>query len=448
MLKKEKHTKNFFVCSRFLTAKFNILRKPTVDENISSIFAPALFSYIWWVLFICVKKEIKTLYFFARDGFIMYKIATMFCEKFNLPIECKYLYCSRLSLRIPSFSIIGDEAYNLIFSGGYKISPYIILKRIGLNKDERNSIYSEINLNNINEKKTLSKLEYSHFTEKMKKSNLFSDIVLKKSKLSYNDTIGYLRQEGLLDLNHIAIVDSGWTGSMQRTLRQLINSTGNYPKITGFYFGLFDKSKDVRDGEYLSWYFNEKSNPFIKSKFNNNLFECLCSAPHEMTIGYKFENGKYVPFFKPQRIDNQKIDFINSQVSNIEKINYELLKYIDFYQFDNNINLKLAKIDLKRLMVKPTKNQALEYSNFTFSDDVNESYYNTLTFNLSKKEWRKHLLFKRLKYKYLKSNNNLNENILFWDYGSLALSNIKIKWFYRFNILLWDVLRFLKKKSR
>ena len=62
--------------------------------------------YVWWVLQEAEKAGIKTLYFLARDGWLLREIGLVICEHYSLDIECKYLYCSRISLRTPSYLLL------------------------------------------------------------------------------------------------------------------------------------------------------------------------------------------------------------------------------------------------------------------------------------------------------------------------------------------------------
>lgn len=46
--------------------------------------------------------------------------------------------------------------------------------------------------------------------------------IYEKSDAAYETTIGYLRQEGLLDNVRYAIVDSGWVGTIQKSMQTLL----------------------------------------------------------------------------------------------------------------------------------------------------------------------------------------------------------------------------------
>lgn len=60
----------------------------------------ALYAYVEWILNQAEKRKIKRLYFIARDGFILKKIADIMIKEYNLKIKTFYLYGSRNAWRI------------------------------------------------------------------------------------------------------------------------------------------------------------------------------------------------------------------------------------------------------------------------------------------------------------------------------------------------------------
>lgn len=84
-------------------------------EEIGACFgAPMLLPYIFWVLKKAVINKVEVLYFIARDGFVLQKIADIIIDKENLNIQTKYLYGSRESFREP-FENNNKEKIELIF---------------------------------------------------------------------------------------------------------------------------------------------------------------------------------------------------------------------------------------------------------------------------------------------------------------------------------------------
>ena len=266
-----------------------------IKEYSKSVVGPVMYRYTQWVLCEAKKRGIDKLYFLARDGYLLYQIATMLCKKYSHPIKCRYLYCSRQSLRMPSYHIIGNEAFDLLLLGGYYVTPRSVLERAMLTDEQINEIC--LNLAITDRDRPFKEFEFNEFKEALKDNETYKSGVLKNSKSAYEATIRYFKQEELFDSANVAIVDSGWTGSMQRSLRQLLESAGWSGKLTGFYFGMYVEPKDKNDGEYLNFYFNRHSGAKRKINFNNNLFECMLSANHSMTIGYEEKDGAVAPIF-------------------------------------------------------------------------------------------------------------------------------------------------------
>ena len=108
---------------------------------------------------------------------------------------------------------------------------------------------------------------------------------------------GYLRQEGMLEDIPDAIVDSGWTGSMQKLLGDALSQLGRTRELEGYYWGLYELPPKERLPAYHCYFFDPGRHLQEKVYFNNCLFEAVYSAPHGMTLGYRNEGGQYVPLY-------------------------------------------------------------------------------------------------------------------------------------------------------
>lgn len=401
---------------------------------------PILFTYVWWVLKEALDRNINTLYFLARDGYLLREIALRFCITFNLNIECKYLYCSRASLRMPTYHLIGDEAFDLLLLGGYHVTLRSILQRANLNDIQRADVYCECGLQNEDENRALSKAELNVLRQKLRQSQTYRKYVNEKSQTAYPDTVGYLRQEGVFDHKTIALVDSGWTGSMQRSLRQLLESQGFRGNLVGFYFGMYAQPRSTNDGAYLTWYFNSRSRPSVKIPFCNNLFECLLSAPHGMTIGYSENSGKYSPVLLP--CGNAEKQRAQEQISAVLEYAGERLSKIDFNCFDTAELLQRTRKLTQRYMARPRKNEVAYYGQFMFCDDTTEAYSLPLAAEGQTKALKTYLLPYRLRKRF-SAQKSASAAELFWPYGTIALLPKWKQFWYRWNIYIWEWLRYV-----
>jgi len=422
---------------------YNVLKN--IAENTIS---PVLISFVWWALSNAEKKGAQ-LYFIARDGYIMYLIARRFCERFGLKTNCRYLYGSRIAWRTAVYNMIPDgEKYEYIFSGGYKITPRVILGRVLADKDQRNKIYRDINFFDLpgGENRELCAKDLKIFADKLKSSAVFREYLRDISKKQLENVSNYFKQEGLFDTGEVAFVDSGWIGTLQRNLRQILEYNMRDVKITGYYFGLYTHSYDKKDGEYNTWYFSPESKINLLASFNNNVFECMCATPFEMTLGYEYsdENGFYVPVFNAgSSYNKQKAELLNRYIEEYAE-NFLKNSNLTFGAYSNKYLEESVKT-LQRFMLEPTKEEAREFGGFKFCDDASDCYENNLARIIDKSFFKSYSIFTRLINKFYKPNENKTAD-LFWFHGSAAISETdkNLNW-YKFNYKLWEIIRILKK---
>lgn len=408
---------------------------------------PILFDYVWWILTEAQKRGIKKLYFLARDGYTLQRIAQQFCQKFNLNISCEYLYCSRTALRMPSYFFIGDEAFDLLLMRGYHITLKSVLQRISLNEEERNAIYAECGIQAQDEERRLSKSEFEQYTSKIRASDIFRNFVVTKSKAAYQNAVGYFKAQGLFEQKLVAIVDSGWTGSIQRSLRQLLEFAGYQGELLGFYFGMFARPKTACDGTYLTWYFNWSGRTADKILFCNNLFECLLSAPHGMTTGYCTSQDGYQPILS-HHADTESNAVIVAQSDAICQYAQQRLANILFADFDPQRLYRETRKRIIRYMTTPSEEEAAYYGTFYFCDDITEAYHSSLASAEQQAKISGYSIFGRVLRRLLPSLQQEATEELFWPYGVLAfLPPWKRRW-YKLNIYAWEFLKYTAHRSR
>lgn len=410
-----------------------------------SFSAPVLFGYVWWILHEAAKRGISTIYFLARDGYLLREIAQKMCESFGLDISCKYLYCSRASLRMPSYCIIGEEAMDLLLLGGYRVTPCSVLMRAGLDEKQRNVVYESCGLSFADEETVLSRYEFEALAAKLRGCDVFRSYVMDNSRAAYAETIGYLRGEGLLDGKDIAIADSGWTGSMQRSLRQLLQAEGFSGKITGFYFGMYAHPKSPEDGEYLTRYFDANGRTADKIPFCNNLFECILSAPHGMTVGYKESGGIYKPvLLEPP--SEKVIERIERCAGAVLEYTDEQLAKVSFTDFDDELLRKQTRRLIRRYMKYPTREEAEFFGGYFFCDDVTEAYHMKLADQSQVPMLKGYSIPARVLRRFSKRRKNTASPELLWPYGTISFAPVIKRWWYRLNITVWEWLRYRLKK--
>lgn len=407
------------------------------------VLLPALVNFAIWVLLNAQKNNIKRLYFLSRDGYLMFRAAKILAAKLGVPVECRYLYCSRFSLRMPMFHKDTRLALEYLCSKGLDISVIKVLKRAGLSEKEIKNVIKEL------------KFPYSIFdpiTDKMlfelKNKLMQCPIFLKyldtHSKEIASVFYGYLKQEGVLDEIPMAVVDSGWTGSMQKLLDDACFILGKKHKLEGFYWGLYETPKGTQRNKYHCYYFSPEKNLMEKVYFSNCLFEAVFTAPHGMVTGY--QKGRYYhPCCKEEITDNAHI--IGLMEKNLEDF---ISAYLQFSRGKNlGQQVDRAKKALKQLfrnfMCIPTKEEAVVFGNLLFSDDVTDDGKTFLANPLTERELIENHLSHRIIRIAFKKHIPLKESA--WYEGSVILYGKKPASHLRSYTFL-KLIRFFRKQLK
>lgn len=400
--------------------------KGEYGKIIKKYISPTLFMYTSWIVSEAEKRGIKHLYFLARDGYQMYCIAKRFCDKKG--IKCSYFFCSRYALRMAAYRFFDDSAYERLFIPSFKLTAENMLERADLDRSERELVYADIDLG-ASADHVMGRAEFSEFCNHVKNSIQFNDILKRKSDAAYADIIEYIKQEGLHRCPKIGIVDLGWTGSLQYTLRRLLDSMGINAKLYGFYMGMLDRPPKAENSEYLTWLFSEKD-IVTKAWFAHNLMECICSAPHGMTTGYSVEGSRVVPVLSENENNSVYAEYIK-----YISLRYAEKKSIAYKSAYRGIALKL----LRRLMFSPTGTEAEALNVYRFCDDVGEQYHRSIVQADDKKLFYNALLFRKM-------TNRDSADGFYWYYGSVAASGLLIKSFYKYEYFFTRLLILNLKK--
>lgn len=419
------------------------MKKPTAAEDLVSqyVLVPALTGFVLWLLDLAVKRKIKRLYFLSRDGYLMYTAAKIICNEKKLPVDCRYLYCSRYSLRVPLFHLDMEQALTYICTRGTEITPEIVLKRSGLPEKEIHDIFFHLKIPFALDQ-VLSAADLSVLRKTLAASSFFLTAIANNSKKHFPALCGYLKQEGLLDEISMGIVDSGWVGSIQKTLWETCAALGKKSKIEGYYWGLYDLPENTEKERYHCYYFSPRSRLLAKTFFSNCLFEAVFSAPHGMTVRYE-KKERYQPVLA--ECSSYKMQFD-------EKLRDILERYIYFYLENLTVeNMGKEAADarrtieklLKLFMCRPTLEEAAYFGNFVFDEDVTERLDKQLAYPLTGKELlANHFWFHLL---FILTKRPLKESG--WYEGSAVLHG---EWntFYRYCYFGTRFLRFLRKEIK
>lgn len=410
-----------------------------IEQSAESTIAPALVEFVKWILRSAGEHGIRRIYFLARDGWPMYQAARILAEGRKPEIDCRYLRCSRYALRIPSFHLLGRSAAGQICTGGIGMTLRKVLRRGGLTEREVQETARAMgradDLDRI-----LTYQEVRDLREPLVQTELFWQYVSAHAREAYSAAVGYFRGEGLMDEIDYAIADSGWTGSIQRTLSLLTASAGYRGRITGYYFGLYHIPADAEKTDYHAYYFGPVGKIRRKVYFSNSLFECLCSEPCRMTVGYRRSEEGYEPEAEAGEAGNRaERELIHAAVEKRAGAEAERLPGRPAL-WETDMGRRLRK-NLEQLMGRPKNAQAEAFGRMKFTDDVLDAGH-LLAPVLTKREVRQNHFLAKLTSLTGIRRQPVKESA--WIEGSIVRSGGAVRWHLLQN-RIYKYLLYIKK---
>ena len=255
-------------------------------DFIASAYVP----YVVYVLRTAKAKEIKSLYFFARDGHIFLEIAKAMKTE-SEGVECRYLKVSRKAL------------YSCVF---YEVNDFELSVTVGAAignsyKTVRNTLSSiDIEYEDLSkETKKLFAANYvlrtksgtKRFIDALKKNDV--ELLKKESEKKRKNLLGYLKQERLLE-NQSALVDLGWTGTCRIVLNYILQKE-NEKNVTTFFWGY---NSNLLCGKNFGklYVFNKQFDHVLECSCGYLFFEKYASVNADgSTIGYEYNGIVYNP---------------------------------------------------------------------------------------------------------------------------------------------------------
>lgn len=388
------------------------------------VLAPVLFLYVLWVLADAMWNGKRRLYFLSRDGYMMYHVAKYVCERWQLPMECRYLYCSRYSLRGGEYKLLGKRSLDYICLGGMRVTLERMMMRGRLTGEEAAEAGQYMGWGHKMQK-PLTYEQVKGMRPLLENNPLFMDKMMEHAEAEYPYVTGYLRQEGLMDDVPYAIVDSGWTGTVQRSISRLLKSAGYQGKVEGYYFGLYEYAKGTDPRLYHTWYFAPKGKKRRKAFFCNNLFECVFSSPEGMVKGYCRNKGSYEPVFAVKSNPNRSYAEAGAGI---------LLQYAECYtgesgdkfgekdrtERNQRLEMRVAAKLLHSFMGCPSVEEAEVFGGYRFDDDVTGEEKRPLARALTRKEIKEERIVRKL-FRFV-SGKEHGFQISAWPEASLVLS--------------------------
>lgn len=355
----------------------------TIWNTSANIIGPVLFGFVHWCLGEAQQRGIQRLYFIARDGQILCKIAQIICQKWQYSIDCRYFYGSRQAFHFPAMQQISETEMLWIFAGKEFVSIRDVCRRINLDPSDISATLAKFGLTEDMWDKNLSAREKKTLKKVFQDKDLV-ELILSNAELYREKALGYFRQEGLADGVPFATVDVGWTGRSQRSFSKLLDAGGMYPEtgMLGLYFGLTGAKTGMKkafSSDQLIPYFMKGHPPSEKRLFATpEIIELFMAADHGSTVRYEQENDRFIPVLRQEKNENALKWGLNVQQSAVLEFTDRLTSV--FHPEDCPVDYfeRVTTQLLKTFFSHPDKKEAAVFGSLTFAQEQAESRFEEL----------------------------------------------------------------------
>lgn len=265
-----------------------------------SVLGPLMLGYVQWVIRRAKSLDVQVLYFLARDGFLIMKVYDLFKEKYpDLP-NYKYLLCSRRSVSVAAMFDLNDILETAMLNYGTTTISSFLDNRFGLDiKELPENIFEKYLIKPNGDNKI-------HYPDDLGlTNNLVRDLeglILAKAAEERSLYASYLKDEGVLEDKPMALVDIGYSGTMQRKLNRITNK-----KMMGFYM---------------------LTHNYVLPNFKNDIFEGWLSDYDNLRSSLKHDFNEYIPLLESM-LSSEEGSFMNFFVNKYGDIQARYLYSLD-----------------------------------------------------------------------------------------------------------------------
>jgi predicted HAD superfamily hydrolase len=264
-----------------------------LDEIIHGTVVPFLLAFVLWLLKDAKQRGITRLYFVARDGEVLYKIAK---ELAPIDIEIRYLHGSRRAWLAPSITLDNTDWIRLLVVPGDASARSDIISRIGIEGDAQEKLRGILGFSHNAWRQPLSLDAATRFTAELFCNSSVADLIADSILPKREAALAYFEQEGLFDKVSWALVDAGWSLNSQSALKRILAKHPLSHQVPrGYYLGLAKDHLDVSQAGH-AYAFTEPAGALL-SRRRVIIEHCFLPATHPSTKGYQVTNGCLRPAF-------------------------------------------------------------------------------------------------------------------------------------------------------
>ena len=336
----------------------------------SSVVAPLLVGFVSWVLQDAKAQGLERLYFVARDGQVLHKIA----QALRPDLEVRYLYGSRQAWYIPAVFAVSREELEFVLMTGQSSAPRHNLKRVNLTPEALRAPLFRHGFPEATWDTQVTGEAVERFWAFLEDPEVAPQIMA-QAEGARETAVAYFKQEGLLRDDRWALVDVGWTLRTQGSLHKILASAGQ-PHTLGYYLGISKTRFSSRAyGQGRAYLLEEAENEAlapVRTLFENKglIDQVFTMADHGSTGRYAVKDGSVEPVLSKLPHHPKREAFLRTVHELVTRFAEELAQSP---AKEAEAELRAcARLVTGMLIAEPTQAEARALAWAPISDDPNE----------------------------------------------------------------------------
>ncbi|MBK5936499.1 HAD family hydrolase [Halorhodospira halophila] len=400
--------------------------QPGAIDAVTGVAAPLLTAYLVWILRRSEALGLERVYFLARDGEILARMAQALYPRLDTPLEARYLLVSRRSTNLAAVEQTGEAELAWIFRDAIGRPLGDILELLNLPDTETRTVAETLADPNITARSRIDERTLATVRQ-LAKDPAWSERILEQATRRQAALLAYLREQGVLDGHRIAFVDLGGVGSQLRALDTLCKQhSRSRPR---FFVAGLEASSDP-DHEWLErvecfLYDRQRGATPPPPRGLNTALQLFCTATHGSVSGYTpTENGVQVHLDPPSPIAHQW---------DVAGFQNRLLEFVATLpaqgpHFDPRGSARKAVLGAVTLLMRtPTRCEAKYWGQLPFEDG---RAGNAATQPLARRYTLAEVALRSIDGSILKWRFP-SLAWTHWPEGSLQLSSVAVRWWMR-----------------
>jgi len=392
------------------------LENPETDEHRRTIWdtscevaGPLLFGFVHWCLEMGRQRGLRRLYFVARDGQILHRLAKVITSNWNYEVECLYLYGSRQAWHPAAIEHFTKDEFPKFFAPTRFLSLHQVFERLGLNRADFQPQLKAFDLDALDWMSNLNAEARQRMEQCLQESGIASAVEA-VSRVRREFLLAYLRQERVLDGTPFALVDIGWYGNLQNSLARVLQIAGGAAgsQLTGFYFGLAKESSEIPPQNKLGYWNALAPRRDALWRQNLALFEILTAADHGSVMGFERKENRIVPKFVQEKNTRALSWGLATLQAGVLRFAEHFSKHVGSNSFTHAEFFTASRRLLHEFYTRPSATEALAWGSFQYSDGQTEAAFELLVPNWNRRQIMSALIHRKNRPSY------------WWYQGSLA----------------------------